>query len=100
MHIPLLRALDPYVHGQAVAHGDRTKAAEIPPFVVESVPEKPESRKNLARARSDDDAPEDEAPPFEGDLPAGTENDAPLPEDAFDAQDLCALLEAAAPSRG
>ncbi len=112
MHVPLLRALDPYARGHAVARWgvaskDPAKAAEFEALVVGSVLDKPKggSRFRESVQGEDEEEASGDIPAFERLLavdyaaPGAEDDDALLPEDAHDAQDLCAMLETAAHSR-
>ncbi len=105
MHLSLFRAFDPYAQAAKAARRDKAKLAELEPFVIELVLQKSSQRRDAsareyASARREAYAPEDEEiSTFEevfsvAYAPAEIETDAVMPEDAFDAQDLCALLEA------
>jgi hypothetical protein len=104
MHLPHLNAHDAYAHPAGAARKDKLKSAEFEPFVIESATEKPDSDARFAGARREPESfGEDQAAPFEeifavasAPVAPAPESDAALPEDALDAQDLCALLEAAA----
>ncbi len=105
MPLSLLSAFDPYVRASISARRDQAKPARYEPFVIESVLQKPQGGKgNFSDASRDEDAPEHEdASAFDQAFaaayalpPVEEESDATMPEDAYDAQGLCALLEAAA----
>lgn len=104
MHMSLSSAFDLYAHAPRAARRDKAKLAEFEPFVIESVLEKPRGgKRNFSDAPPDEGAPEEDVSAFDQAfavayaLPAlEGESEATMPEDAYDAQDLCALLEAAA----
>ena len=104
MHLTHLNAYDAYAHPVGSARKDKLKSAEFEPFVIESAMEKPDGGADFAAARRErESSPDEQASSFEEifaaacALPASApESDAALPEDARDAHDLCALLEAAA----
>ena len=111
MHVPLLRALDPYARGHAVARKEKPKARSFEAFLVASVLDKPEIRRRFPNDGREASAPGDDEPeahdatqihestqipdshaPIFGRDECASDDDAPLPEDAYDAQDLCAML--------
>jgi hypothetical protein len=104
MHLPLFNAFDPYALSLR-ARRDKTKEAPSEPFVIGSALEKPKSgQRNASDARSDEDAPGDDAMTAFEDVLAIVcaqdsvewRGDEAMPEDAIDGLGLCALLETAA----
>jgi hypothetical protein len=101
MHLPHLTAYDAYAQPAGATRKDKFKTTEFEPFFVGSALEKPDGGGSFAGSSRDREAAEPEMSPFEevfAFAPAdpSPESDAPMPEDAHDAQDLCAMLEAAA----
>ena len=91
MLMSLLKALGPVARGASVARGARSKRAGLASLVLASLAEDPARQEPLSKeATFPDDAP---PPPDE---PPSAETDGPaMPEDALDAQALCALLQPA-----
>jgi hypothetical protein len=115
MHLPLLRALDPYARGHAAARERKPETGSFEAFVVATVLDKPRGRRRFPddggeASEPDDDDPDERnlnardsgASAFEPNFAwdeAADIDDALMPEDAYDAQDLCALLARTADSR-
>ena len=102
MRLPSVKAFDPYAHPAGAVRGYKLKSAPFQSFAVESALAKPKKGDGFGGARREPEPPPDEqASPFEemgplvGAAPA-SEGEAALPEDALDAQELRAFLEAAA----
>jgi hypothetical protein len=102
MRLPSVNAFDPYAHPAGAVRRDKLKSAAFQSFAVESASEKPEQGGGFGGARREPEpAPDEQASSFEemGALAGAAstpESEAALPEDALDAQDLRAFLEAAA----
>jgi hypothetical protein len=102
MRLPQLNAFDPYAHPAGAVRRDKLKSAEVQSFAVESALEKPEQGTGFGGGRREPETPPDaQASPFEeifalAGATSTPDGEAALPEDALDAQDLRAFLEAAA----
>jgi hypothetical protein len=102
MPVPAVNAFDPYAHPAGAMRRDKLKSAEFQSFAGESALDKPEEGAGFDGARRGPETPPDQqASPFEdifalADSPPTPDSEAALPEDALDAQDLRAILEAAA----
>ena len=102
MRLPFVNAFDPYAHPAGAVRRDKLKSAAFQSFAVESELEKPEEGGGFGGARREPEpTPDEQASPFEEMVALGgaaptPESEAAQPEDALDAQDLRAFLEAAA----
>jgi hypothetical protein len=99
-----VNGLDAYAHPAGAARSDKRRSAEFEPHAIESASEKADGGGNFpGPAREPENPPIEPASPFEEIFPvafspsaSAIDSDAALPEDALDAQDLCALLRTTA----
>ncbi|WP_294539102.1 hypothetical protein [uncultured Rhodoblastus sp.] len=104
MHLPQLNALDAYTHPAGASRKDKLRSAYLKPYAIESASEKPEGGGSFpGPAGEPENPPMELASPFEAVFPvafapsaAARDSEAALPEDARDAQALCAFQQAAA----